>query len=146
LDDISRERRQRKMIDALEMDNFQEEPHADLVMSKKAPKFAETVIDTSPPKEKGSGRAARNKKHRPPEFYKKYRKTFAQLLEEDLVMRGNEFNYASAQVGPSQYPPRKFCNVCGLPSTYTCGQCGVRYCTAKCYKTHQETRCLKWTA
>lgn len=149
LDDVARERRQKRMLESLEMDNYQEEPHADLVMSKKAPKFAETIMETSPattPKEKGTPRATRNKKNRPAEYFKKYRTTFAQLLEEDKLIRGNEFNYARAEAGPSKYPPRKFCNVCGLPSAYTCGQCGIRYCTVKCFKTHQETRCLKWTA
>ena len=39
----SRRRRQRKALDALENDNFQDDPHADLKMSKKAPKFEETM-------------------------------------------------------------------------------------------------------
>ena len=36
LDDASRKRRARKALEALEADNNQDDPHADLVMSKKA--------------------------------------------------------------------------------------------------------------
>jgi zinc finger HIT domain-containing protein 1 len=43
LDDVSRRRRQRKALEALESDNFSEDPHADLKMSKKAPKFEEAI-------------------------------------------------------------------------------------------------------
>ena len=39
LDTAARERRARKAIESLENDNFHEDPHADLVMSKKLPKF-----------------------------------------------------------------------------------------------------------
>ncbi|RXG53627.1 SWR1 complex subunit vps71 [Armadillidium vulgare] len=38
LDDAARRRRARKALEALEQDNFHEDPHANLVMSKKAPK------------------------------------------------------------------------------------------------------------
>ena len=43
LDDAARRRRQRKALEALEQDNYQEDPHADLKMSKKAPKFEESM-------------------------------------------------------------------------------------------------------
>ena len=36
LDEASRRRRARKALESLEADNFHEDPHADLVMSKKA--------------------------------------------------------------------------------------------------------------
>ena len=42
LDDVARKRRARKAVEALEQDNFHEDPHADLVMSKKVPKFADS--------------------------------------------------------------------------------------------------------
>ncbi len=48
LDAAARRRRQRKALEALEADNFQEDPHADLKMSKKAPKFEESIEQTSP--------------------------------------------------------------------------------------------------
>ena len=57
LDDASRRRRQRKALEALEADNFQDDPHADLKMSKKAPKFEESF-------ETGSTESKRlNRKH-----------------------------------------------------------------------------------
>jgi zinc finger HIT domain-containing protein 1 len=43
LDDSARKRRQRRALEALEEDNFQEDPHADLKMNKRAPKFEESV-------------------------------------------------------------------------------------------------------
>jgi len=43
LDETARKRRQRKALEALEDDNFQEDPHADLKMNKRAPKFEESV-------------------------------------------------------------------------------------------------------
>ena len=43
LDDAARKRRLRRALDALEADNFQEDPHADLKMNKKAPKFDENL-------------------------------------------------------------------------------------------------------
>ena len=39
----ARKRRQRKALEALEADNFQDDPHGDLKMSKKAPKFEESL-------------------------------------------------------------------------------------------------------
>ena len=43
LDAAARRRRQRKALEALEADNFQDDPHADLKMSKRAPKFEEML-------------------------------------------------------------------------------------------------------
>ncbi|KAH6929382.1 hypothetical protein HPB50_026864 [Hyalomma asiaticum] len=42
LDPAARIRRQKKAVDGLEHDNFHDDPHANLVMHKKAPKFEET--------------------------------------------------------------------------------------------------------
>lgn len=39
LDDVTRKRRAKKALEALEQDNYHDDPHADLVMSKKIPKF-----------------------------------------------------------------------------------------------------------
>lgn len=136
LDDASRKRRQRKALEALEQDNFHDDPHADLVMSKKVPKFQDNAEFR-----------IRKKKLKSAEYYKmRYRKSFAQLLEEDKSSNPDPPNYTSAQVGPSNLPPRKFCAVCGFFSTYTCIPCGARYCSIRCLGTHLDTRCLKWTA
>lgn len=142
LDEASRIRRVRKALNALEQDNFHEDPHADLVMSKKVPKFDE--IPTDEP----NGRA-RKVKRKNGDFVKaKYRKNFLQLLEEDRLNydETNEPCYISAQAHESKMPERHFCAVCGFPSNYTCTVCGTRYCCIRCLGVHQDTRCLKWTA
>ncbi|KAG7208635.1 hypothetical protein KM043_014842 [Ampulex compressa] len=103
LDDAARKRRQKKALEALEQDNFHDDPHADLVMSKKVPKFQETLDS------RGGGR---KKKTRSAEYYKqRFRKTFGQLVEEDLNVNPNPPNYASAQAAPSRFPERQFCAV-----------------------------------
>ncbi|XP_011504512.1 PREDICTED: zinc finger HIT domain-containing protein 1 [Ceratosolen solmsi marchali] len=136
LDDDSRKRRQKKALDALEQDNFHEDPHADLVMSKKVPKFQEDNKNST-----------RKRKTRSAEYFKlRFRKNFIQLVEEDLNYNSSSPNYTTAQVPQSCYPERHFCTVCGFPSTYTCIPCGARYCSVKCLGTHLDTRCLKWTA
>lgn len=138
LDDTARKRRLRKAIEALEQDNFHDDPHADLVMSKKVPKFQDNA-DLS--------RSRKTKKNKNPEYFKaKYRKTFLQLIEEDRMNRPDPPNYCSAQAEPSKFPDRHFCAVCGYFSIYTCISCGTRYCCVKCLGTHIDTRCLKWTA
>ena len=43
MDDAARKRRARKAVEALEQDNFHDDPHADLVMSKKLPKFNDNL-------------------------------------------------------------------------------------------------------
>lgn len=136
LDDASRRRRQRKALEALEADNYHDDPHADLVMSKKVPKFQDQLESRG-----------RKKKQKSAEYFKlKYRKTLAQLIEEDKLQRPEHPNYVSIAVGPSELPERHFCTVCGYFSKYTCVPCGARYCSVKCLNTHQDTRCLKWTA
>eukprot|EP01040_Poterioochromonas_malhamensis_P001969 gene1969-2105_t len=53
-------------------------------------------------------------------------------------------NYYSVAAGPSTIPPRrKFCTICGYLGDYSCVRCGSRYCSIKCYESHQETKCLK---
>lgn len=136
LDQVARSRRQKKALEALELDNYQDEPHADLFMSKRAPKFQESLEGPQ-----------KRRKDRPADYYKKYRKTIPQMIEEDFQKRDDgRCEYAVSHVPPSNYPPRHFCNVCGFTASYTCVKCGVRYCCIKCYATHQDTRCLKWTA
>lgn len=43
LDEAARRRRARKALEALEQDNFHDDPHANLVLSKKIPKFEESL-------------------------------------------------------------------------------------------------------
>jgi zinc finger HIT domain-containing protein 1 len=139
LDEVARKRRAKKALEALEQDNYHDDPHADLVMSKKVPKFQDN-LDTSRSSRK-------SKKSRGADYYKaKYRKTFFQLLEEDKILNPDGPSYSTAQAPVSKFPERHFCAVCGFPSTYTCTSCGTRYCCVRCLSTHQDTRCLKWTA
>ncbi|KMQ93265.1 inositol polyphosphate multikinase, partial [Lasius niger] len=101
LDDAARKRRQKKALEALEQDNFHDDPHADLVMSKKVPKFQETLDNRG---------GSRKKKTRSAEYYKqRFRKTFGQLVEEDLNINPNPPNYTCAQAPPSRFPERHFC-------------------------------------
>lgn len=138
IDDITRKRRARKALEALEQDNYHEDPHADLVMSKKIPKF-DNSLDNS--------RSRKGRKSRGADYYRvKYRKTFQQLLEEDRQQNPDGPSYATAQVPPSNFPERNFCAVCGFPSSYTCTSCGTRFCCLKCQSTHQDTRCLKFVS
>ena len=158
LDDASRQRRARKALEALEADNNQDDPHADLVMSKKALSLFQDEGGETAPQERRPKRKARTL-----EYYKlRFRKNLSQLLEEETMMMddgempsedGSEAGhdsalpgYITAQVSESRYPPRKLCAVCGFPSQYTCVTCGTRYCCLRCQETHQDTRCLKWTA
>lgn len=145
LDDASRKRRQRKVLEALEEDNFQEDPHADLRMSKRAPKFDE---EPGPSTAGGAASIIRPKKKKSKgEHYKqRFRKNFAALLDEEQSALREGPGYLSAGVPPSRFPERHFCSVCGFPSNYTCVQCGSRYCSVRCLGTHQDTRCLKWIA
>jgi len=159
LDEAARRRRQRKALEALEQDNFHDDPHANLVMHKKAPKFEEALD--------GRTRPDRKRKARSFEYFKqRFRKNFSALLEEEQQRLREEkqqeegeekskekekceeqqVSYSSATARPSRLPERHLCAVCGFPSHYTCVQCGTRYCSSRCLHTHQDTRCLKWTS
>ena len=57
LDEAARRRRQRKALEALEQDNFHDDPHANLVMHKKAPKFEESLDGKTRPDRKRKARS-----------------------------------------------------------------------------------------
>ncbi|KAI9014454.1 hypothetical protein CLU79DRAFT_766863 [Phycomyces nitens] len=75
-------------------------------------------------------------------------KTNLNVLLEDAHLEDSPdvASYITCNADPSRYPPRRFCSVCGFPSDYKCSRCGMKYCSVKCLGTHNETRCLKWTA
>lgn len=138
VDESARRRRHKKLLESLETDNFHDDPHADLVMSKKVPKFDDAI----------ESRTRSKKKERNPEYYQlKYRKTFQQLVEEDRkdAEENNRMSYADIAAEDSQFPPLSFCAVCGFYSNYICVSCGTKLCNNKCLETHYDTRCLKWT-
>ena len=64
LDEASRQRRARKKLESLEQDNFHDDPHADLVMSKKALSLFQDDDGGSRVKEKN------RRKSRNAEYYK----------------------------------------------------------------------------
>ncbi|XP_077548956.1 zinc finger HIT domain-containing protein 1 [Haemaphysalis longicornis] len=134
LDPAARVRRQKKAVDGLEEDNFHDDPHANLVMHKKAPKFEETF------------EAKRKRRSKGEPLKTRFKKNFNALLEEHQLANPDPPNYSHANVPPSKLPPRHFCSVCGFPSNYTCVPCGSRYCSIKCLGVHRDTRCMKWTA
>ncbi|KAH9383649.1 hypothetical protein HPB48_025354 [Haemaphysalis longicornis] len=63
LDPAARVRRQKKAVDGLEEDNFHDDPHANLVMHKKAPKFEETFEAKRKRRSKGEPLKTRFKKN-----------------------------------------------------------------------------------
>lgn len=135
LDEETRKLRLMKSLQALEQDNYHEDPNADVDDDEEGPMFESTF----------KSRRTRKSKTKP--IQQKYRKTFTDKLEEEMInFKEGETNYLTAAVPPSRYPPRHFCAVCGFPSNYTCVQCGARYCSVKCYGIHKDTRCLKFTA
>lgn len=148
LDEAARKRRSRQFLEQLERDNFHDDPHANLVMHKKAPKFEDTAIKPG----NLNAPAAPTRRHQ----HRSRMLSFAQMLEED--QKSSPPNYASIAAPPPDQvytpdgkllmsiPQRHFCSVCGFKSPYTCVVCGARYCGTTCLATHKDTRCMKWTA
>ncbi|KAJ8923244.1 hypothetical protein NQ315_001800 [Exocentrus adspersus] len=125
VDETSRKRRQRKVMELLESDNYHDDPHADLVMSKKIPRFDDSLEQ----------RSTRTKKRN-------------QLVDEDRAEAeaNKRVSYMDIQCEESPMPPRHFCAVCGFLGHYSCLSCGTRFCCIRCMDTHADTRCLKWAA
>lgn len=83
LDQHSRDRRKKQQLAQLERDNFHDDPHANLVMHKKAPKFEDT-INVATPNRKSTSSTLKVKSL-----------TFPVLIEDDLKL--NPFvNYSNA--------------------------------------------------
>uniref|UniRef100_A0A4W6CSW0 Zinc finger, HIT-type containing 1 n=1 Tax=Lates calcarifer TaxID=8187 RepID=A0A4W6CSW0_LATCA len=156
LDEATRQRRLSRQLEALEKDNFQDDPLSSLPPpgpTARLPAFSET----EEPGERSSSLCERlvscscckcvcvcaekkKRKTRGDHFKQRFRKNFTTLLEEENLSEKPEPNYLSAAAPPSSLPPRHFCCVCGFPSHYTCTTCGGRYCCSKCLCTHRETR------
>ena len=83
LDQHSRDRRKRQQLAQLERDNFHDDPHANLVMHKKAPKFEDTINSNTPNRKSTSALTNKVKSM-----------TFSALIEDDL--KTNPFvNYSN---------------------------------------------------
>lgn len=138
IDDSTRRRRLKKFLESMQADNYHEDPHADLVMSKKLPRFDDNL----------ESRTRSKKKDRSPEYYQiKYRKALQQMVEDDRKEADDSgrVSYLDVVAPSCEFPPVYLCAVCGYLSNYICISCGVRICQSKCFDTHFETRCLKWT-
>lgn len=135
LDDLTRKRRLKHELDLLERDNFHEDPHANLTLSKKVPKFEDGIG-------KSSDKAA--EKRRSSVRLKVL--NLMQMIDEDSKLPGPNYTTATAP-SPDKYnlPRRHFCAVCGYTGKYTCVTCGSRFCSINCKTTHNETRCQKFT-
>lgn len=129
MDDLTRKRRLKHELEQLERDNFHDDPHANLTLSKKVPKF--------------DGGEKTNERRRSNVRLKQL--NFAQLVEEDFKRQPPNYS-SSVAPEPAKFnlPRRHFCGVCGLTGKYTCVTCGARYCSTICQSTHKDTRCLKW--
>lgn len=133
MDQSARKRRLKQELELLERDNFHDDPHANLTLSKKVPKFDERLKTGDKP----TGGRRVNLRMRI--------MNFGQLVDEDS--RREPPNYSSAVApDPSKYnlPKRHFCAVCGFDGKYTCVTCGARFCSTNCQSTHKDTRCMKW--
>lgn len=132
MDPIARRKRLRQELDQLERDNFHEDPHANLSLSKKLPKFDEAFKGGDKP----SDRRRSNIRLRVVNF--------AQLVEEDSKRPPPNYSTAVAPE-PEKFnlPRRHFCSVCGYSGKYTCVTCGARFCTITCQSTHKDTRCMR---
>lgn len=135
----TRQKRQKRQLEALENDNFHNDPHEQLnlyVAKAKLPSFND------------NNETKKKKRVKLGEIFKqKAKRTFQSLIEECQAEKKDGVpNYFTAAVTKSQFPPRFFCSVCGLMSKYTCVTCGTRYCCVSCLKTHKDTRCMKYTA
>lgn len=135
MDEIARKRRLKHELEQLERDNYHEDPHANLTLSKKVPKFE----DGPKGSEKFPERRRSNLRLRSINF--------AQLVDEDSKRPPPNYTTAVAP-SPDQFylPQRHFCGVCGYHGKYTCITCGSRFCSINCQSAHKETRCMKWIA
>ncbi len=157
LDEATRNRRQRKALDALEKDNFQDHLPSPVLndyranINKKLHQSFSVVNEGTAAVTRGEeptstgigdeGTAASRKRKLKPEAKLRFRKNFATLIEEEHTLAADKkFNYFSVCVAPSRFPARKLCAVCGFNASYTCVQCGTRYCTSQCLQTHKDTR------
>ncbi|EFP10999.1 hypothetical protein CRE_31051 [Caenorhabditis remanei] len=165
LDESARKNRRTRQLDGLEQDNSHDDPHANIIWNKAAPKFGDEMIGGSAKKPKKTkddkpgpsvhGDKARRRKLARPEFNKqRFKKSFnAHVTEQTKAISSSadadyrRINaYFLSTAPPSCKPPRKFCAACGKTSNYCCTRCGAKYCGIKCRDVHNDTRCMKWLA
>ncbi|CAB3398890.1 unnamed protein product [Caenorhabditis bovis] len=157
LDDTLRKQRKLKQLDGLEQDNAHDDPHANIIWNKAAPKFEDEPISKKSRKDDkiGGGEKSRRRRFNRPEFNKqRFKKSFAVHVAEHSKVIAESADPDFRRVGafdralapPSNKPQRRFCAVCGHFSKYCCTKCGARYCSLHCRDIHNDTRCMKWMA
>ena len=67
----------------------------------------------------------------------------ANTLLDEAASLGQLASMPSFALGPSRYPCRPLCDVCGYWGQVTCMTCGEALCSRWCRQTHQDTRCEK---
>lgn len=65
-------------------------------------------------------------------------KPFKTLIQESGIANQSleELSYLTSEMGPSRYPARRLCSVCGWRGLYRCNRCEVRYCGLQCLNVH----------
>lgn len=74
--------------------------------------------------------------------------TLANMLQREPLSSeerpANMVHFDAMTARPSKKPSRPFCVVCGFNASYTCRQCGARFCSIPCDTVHQQAQCLKF--
>lgn len=74
--------------------------------------------------------------------------TLANMLQREPLSSeerpANMVHFEAMTARPSKKPSRPFCAVCGYNASYTCRQCGARFCSIPCDTVHQQAQCLKF--
>uniref|UniRef100_A0A5S6QSM2 HIT-type domain-containing protein n=1 Tax=Trichuris muris TaxID=70415 RepID=A0A5S6QSM2_TRIMR len=133
------ESRRREILENLEVDNYQSDPHADFTWHKSIPRFEYG-------KKHKLSTGEKKLKRRLEQLKLRFRKPFDLLIQESLPSWKPDFNYLTVQAPSSRIPARKICFICGNIARYTCPKCGIQHCSLQCDEIHKETRCLKRTA
>ncbi|CAK5118724.1 unnamed protein product [Meloidogyne enterolobii] len=158
VDEAARRRRIQRHLETLEKDNFQDDPHANIVWNKSAPKFDDELIfsrSDEPKKRKKKSNDPPSKISAPEHATKKgkklvasltktrFRKTFTQLLiesekkwEEDKAFTSSTTPSTSQQIQgsiPSSIPPfltytQITAPLSSLPPRKFCAVCGLKSC------------------
>ncbi|XP_055334440.1 zinc finger HIT domain-containing protein 1-like [Paramacrobiotus metropolitanus] len=131
----------RQRLELLQQDNHFEDPHKNLIMAKNIPTFTEDA-------ERKQIRKSRKGK-----LSEKWKKTFAQVLQDEerfWINHGQTCldpstvcNYFTAEAPRSRYPGPLLCSVCSFPCNMKCITCEERFCSKKCLEIHKDTRCMK---
>ncbi|KAF0696090.1 Aste57867_13128 [Aphanomyces stellatus] len=147
VDEETRQQVRNARLDALEADNYVEATEGDedmFILDDDEPKKPKSKAKAKQPKAAPLVPTARGR-HR---IVRKVKSLRQWIFEECGDVTNDPLSstptYLSAAVKPSTHPPRHFCCVCGLFSSYTCGRCGSRFCSVRCGDQHKETGCLKF--